>query len=688
MSELLLEVGCEEIPAEDLSILPAELRKRAAEAFENNRLVYTNLETYATPRRLTLKAEIEDMQPDLREERMGPPRKIAVDSNGRPTPAGAGFARNLKIPFRRLKTVSTPKGEYLCGEILIKGKRTARVLQEIIPRLILDLPFHKFMRWESETLLFGRPIRNLLLLFGEKTIPIKIGSVRSGRYTFGHRFLGQKKIPVSSFEGYCHSLEENGVMLKFEDRVRKISAELEDHARSAGGVLRSDSPLLNIMANEVEFPEVLRGSFPPIFLSLPQEILINAMRKHQKYFCALDESGNLLPVFLTVLNTRARNTDLIRKGHERVLQARLRDAEFFWKEDRKTTLVSRTEGLQRLTYHERLGSYKDKISRMQQIAEQILLHTNRRDLEEDLRRLIKIAKTDLLTLMVGEFPELQGHMAGLYAREEGVDENQWQALYDQYLPVTSDDPLPRNTSGALLSLTDRIEALCAGFVLNMIPTGSRDPYGLRRIATGAMRIILQYELDLDLNVLFEYALSLYSVPTKIPMEQLKQGLLELMESRFRFLMEQQGMAHDYLNAVLVVESNPVTARKKLLALQPMEQSADLKTLARCFKRINNIISNQDNQEFNEELVVEDGEIRLYRAFDDLAFRVEQNILVGDYQDALEIMVTLGPEIDQFFDEVLVMTDQLELRNNRIALLQRISRLYRKLADFSELQIEL
>ena len=688
MPELIFELGCEEIPAADLFVLPDAMKRITADAFTSNRLIWNNMETEATPRRLMLWADVESEQQDLREQKMGPPRKVALDATGQPTPAGLGFAKNAGVPFKKLQVVSTPKGEYLSAEILIRGKATSSVLKNVLPQIVSQLPFHKYMRWDSSDFVFGRPIRSILCLFGGKVIPLKIAGVRSGKYTFGHRFLGKRKLEVTSYDQYRSTLAENGVVLRFSDRRSFIQVELEQHAAAVNGRLKKDEELLRTMANEVEYPQVLTGNFPSTFLELPQEILINAMKKHQKYFCSVDSKDQLLPAFHTVLNTKTSKPDLIRQGHERVLLARLRDAEFFWKEDRKTALEARTKGLERLTYHEKLGSYAEKIQRMKSISAALLTQLQETNFDT-LPRLIDVSKVDLSTHMVGEFPELQGIMCGLYARAEGYPEASWVALYDQYLPVSADDPVPRNMLGSLISLADRIESLSSGFVLNMIPTGSKDPYALRRIATGAMRIILEKKIHLDLRRVLEHSLSLYRVNTKLSAGELLRGILDLMESRFRFLMEQEGIAHDYLNAILSTENKSyVEAEMKTRALWAINGSGDLKILARGFKRINNIISSEPHHSFDAELLQDDGEVRLHRAFTDLAFRVKQNIQEKQYDDALEIMVTLGPEIDNFFDEVMVMVDQIELRNNRIALLQEINELYRKIADFSALQIEL
>jgi glycyl-tRNA synthetase beta chain len=691
MVELLFELGCEEIPADDLFVLPEKIQIIASSLFQTNRLVFKDLETNATPRRLVLRAMIDPIQQDLRELKTGPPKKVAIDQNGEPTPAALGFAKNAGVPFKKLEFVNTPKGEYLSAQILIKGKATKTVLKEIIPTMISQLPFHKFMRWESSGFQFGRPIRNILFLYDGKVIPLRITEVKSGKYTFGHRFLGQRKIAVGSYEEYKNKLNENGVILGFKDRLEKIHGELVTHAENAGGILKEDQDLLRTMANEVEWPEVLTGAFPASFLELPHEILINAMRKHQKYFCSTDASGRLLPVFHTVLNTKAVKPDLIRQGHERVLLARLRDAEFFWNEDLKTPLESRKAGLDRLTYHERLGSYSSKIERMKQIGNRLTDQVGEQGLKDRLAHGIELSKVDLMTHMVGEFPELQGKMGGLYAKAEHKDDQLWQALYDQYLPVSAEDAVPRNLLGALLSLVDRIEILASGFMLNMIPTGSKDPYALRRIATGAMKITLDWKLEVNFDEQLHFALNqLYpDLKTKLSTGEMLRGLLELMESRFRFLMEQKGIAHDTLNAVLNVKPKSyVEAHVKTIALWSLRNSEDLKTLARGFKRINNIIFDQPEHAFDAEKLQDDGEIRLHRAFADIAFRVEQHIQEKQYQESLEIMVTLGPEIDNFFDEVMVMTDDENLRKNRVALLQQISELYRKIADFSALQIEL
>jgi glycyl-tRNA synthetase beta chain len=344
--------------------------------------------------------------------------------------------------------------------------------------------------------------------------------------------------------------------------------------------------------------------------------------------------------------------------------------------------------LSRLTYHEKLGAYNQKVERMAVIAHDVLAQLGRLDAEPQIARLIHTSKVDLLTLMVGEFPELQGVMAGLYAQQEGYSEEDCQALYDHYLPITAEDRVPRGLAGALLSLCDRIEVLVSGYILNMIPTGSKDPYALRRVATGAARILLEHALNVDLRPVFDRALTLYDRKTKLTRSEMLKGLVELMEARFRFLMEQKGIAYDTLNAILGVDTHSLLdAAARVNALWAKRQSDDIKTLARCFKRIHNIISNQADNPFDAEMLVEDGEKRLHKVFSDLEFRVRQLIDERQYLDALEIMVTLGPEIDNFFDEVLVMAEDMKIRNNRMALLQTISRLYRRIADFSQLQIE-
>lgn len=688
MAELLFELGCEEIPAEDLENLVPQLKQLGTESFESKRIPCSRVETYATPRRLVMVAELSPQQQELREKKLGPPKKIAIDATGKPTPAGEGFAKNAGVSFRDLKMIETPKGEYLTAEIIVPGRPTPEILREIFPEMIPRLSFKKYMKWGSENFLFGRPIRSLVLLFDGEVVPLTVAGVSSGRATFGHRFMGKKRLEVDSVRDYRQKLQENGVILSFNDRSSKITTELQEQSKKVHGNLRQDAELLRIMANEVEFPEVLTGSFPAEFLSLPSEVLINAMRKHQKYFCSLDQYSGLLPYFFTVLNTQAVKPDLIRQGHERVLLARLRDAEFFWREDRKLPISARRDALARLTYHEKLGAYSSKVERMISIAQEMLSQLKIMELQPTLQKLIQDSKTDLVTHMVGEFPELQGIIAGLYAREDGYPEDQWKALYDQYLPISAEDTVPRNLLGALLSLVDRFEVLSSGYVLNMIPTGSRDPYGLRRIATGAVKIMLEYQLNLDLLPILDKSIALYSIKKKKGRPELIHAILQLLETRFRFLMEQKGISYDYLNAVLAVEkSSFVTAYEKLNSLWSKKDSPDLKTLARCFKRIHNIIAGHQDYEFDPEQLQEDGEKRLHQVFTDIEFRVEQLINERQYLDALDIMVTLGPEIDNFFDEVLVMSENERLKENRISLLQRISTLYRRIADFSAVQIE-
>jgi glycyl-tRNA synthetase beta chain len=599
-----------------------------------------------------------------------------------------GFAKNTGVSFDQLKIVDTPKGEYMACEVLSKGKATPEILKELIPPFVAKLPFKKFMRWGTADFVFGRPIRNIVLLFDREVVPLTIAGVPSGRMTFGHRFLGNQKIRIDTYRDYEQKLKENGVILRFEERTQKILNELHQRAAEVGGKLRDDPELLRVMANEVEYPEVLKGTFPVDFLSLPQEVLTNAMRKHQKYFCVLSGDGSLLPVFLTVLNTHTMRPEVIREGHERVLQARLRDAAFFWAEDQKKKLADRIPGLSRITYIEKLGTYADKVGRMKRIGEAMIQQLRQEDLSADLVRTQELSKVDLGTLMVGEFPELQGVIGGLYAKKEKYPDNVWQAIYDQYLPVSAEDTTPRRFLGALLSLTDRIDTLCSGYVMNMVPTGSRDPYALRRIATGAVRILLEHRIDLNLQPIFDQALTLFSVRTKLTPDEMVHGLMELMKSRLRFLLEQKGIAHDYLDAILNVEDRSLlAASEKSQALWAIRESPDLLVLSRGFKRIHNIISGQGGNSFNPELLQEDGEKRLSQVFSDLEFRVEQLINEHQYREALEIMVILGPEIDNFFDEILVMAEDPKVRDNRIGLLRKISDLYRRLADFSALQIE-
>ncbi|HTY62060.1 MAG TPA: glycine--tRNA ligase subunit beta [Acidobacteriota bacterium] len=686
-SELVVELGVEEIPASMIEDAARQLAEILVESLKTQRLPVGTVDRLYTPRRII--AAIRDIpvcQEDLVESIVGPPKSVAYDSAGNPTRAALAFAQKNGVTASQLKFVQTPKGEYLSIERKVRGMKTHKLLEALLPSAIAKIQFPKTMHWTADNFRFVRPLRWIVALFGGKCVRFKIADIASSKFTVGHRFLGKSRIAVSSYDSLKNALRENSVLVDPQERLVRINAELLREAEACGGRLLEDPELLKTVVNLNEMPSVIRGSFEQRFLSLPSEILITVMREHQKYFCVMNGKGELLPVFLAVVNLQSDAKGLIRVGHERVLRARLADAAFFWDTDRKTPLGDREPSLKSVLFQEKLGSYFDKTQRLLALLPKVTPILGKGDLLADLERAAHLCKCDLITEMVKEFTDLQGVVGGLYARAEGFPETVWRAVYEQYSPKSSTAASPTSDTGAILALLDRLDTVCGCFCVGLIPSGSGDPFAVRRQGNGILKIVFDHRLSVSLDSLIDWSLQTYGRGS----DQTAGELREFFEGRLRFLFEEMGFSYDCVNAILAAGfDDPLDALERLRALQAMREAPDFLSLASNFKRIVNIVSQaaQDGGELQEALLQEPAERALWQGYLRILPEVQAARKSHDYGAALRALASVRVVVDEFFKEVMVMAEDAAIRRNRVALLTRISRLFISVADISRIVIE-
>jgi glycyl-tRNA synthetase beta chain len=719
---LLLEVGCEEIPARFLADSERQLGDRLVAALRDAGLLEAlpahAVQTFSTPRRLVAYLpEVRAGQPDTVERIVGPAVKVAFDGSGMPTRAAESFASKQGAKVEDLLQIETPKGLYLAVERTTHGRPAMEVLSGLIPEVITSISFPRSMSWECTGVRFARPIRWILALYGEAesagVIPFELAGVESGNFTFGHRLKGSAPITVMSFDGYSAKLRESLVELDGErrrSRVREAIARLLDkssaeHGHGDGLRVVPDAWLEDWTAASTEWPTAIVGSFDTRYQAIPREILTTVMRDHQKYFAVEDAKGVLQPYFLAILNVDEDVQGWIRQGHERVLTARFRDALFFLDADSKTTLEERRASLSRVTYHDSLGSYADKVSRMLLLAETVCAELEGQgrlnpDQKAHARRSVELCKCDLTTQMVQEFTELQGAVGGLYAKAQGEPEEVWQAIYDHYQPVNLEDKCPHSVVGAVVSLADKLDAVVAGFSAGLEPTGSSDPFGLRRAGNGTVKLAIEALPGLDLyrvsSRAVELSLSARSVSADTALSSLvDQFLRERLEF---YLQDAVGLRYDTVRAVLsrhtVLEWHvPSKVLARARALEQVRDTEDFQALAAAAKRTRNILSKSAKPEdfgessgVDEKLFSQEEERDLYRAYHAARRTLGDLEVRSDYASAFRKLASLRPSVDRFFDKVLVMDPDPAVRANRLALLADLNTLaFLRFADLSEIE---
>jgi len=712
MPAFLLEIGCEEIPARMIAAASKELKKRVDDLLVREHLsVGGEVSSLDTPRRLAVLApDIAAAQPNVTEELTGPAVAIAF-KDGQPTPAAHAFAKKVGLDISRLNRITTAKGEYIAAKTTKKGRVASAILSELLPKELAGIYWPKSMYWRKPSERFVRPVRWLVAMLDEEVIPLEFDGVRASDRSMGHRILwhGEVRIPKAGVP-YVEALETAKVLGR-EVREQKIRKQLDAATRTISGARwREDEDLLETVVNLTEFPSVTLGNFEPEFLKLPEEVLVTVMRDHQKYFAIESSDGKLAPHFLAVLNTDGDPEGLIRHGHERVLRARFNDARFFWQTDQKHSLRERLEMLRHVTFQKDLGSYHEKTLRVQRLASwlsEVLRQNGVAVRPGVVHKAACLAKADLTTELVKEFTELQGIVGGLYARVQQLDEGLPEAtrfaiadaIYDQYKPESMEDTLPRTTEGAILSIADKADTIAGMFALGMQPTGSKDPFALRRQANGVIRIVAEKKLPLRIHQLFQDARESYRGTEAEKRFSTKndpgKAIAEFVRERLEFyLRDALGFKYDVVNAVLAAGSDDVVdAVARAAALSSVRSTADFEAISIAFKRMKNILRQarearkQPSTTINANALKEDAERTLAGLLPETAKKVEALRGARDYDTALSEIAKLRPAIDQFFDQVMVMVDDENLRANRLALLETLTREFSTIADFSEIVTE-
>jgi glycyl-tRNA synthetase beta chain len=693
MPDFLLEIGLEEVPARMLASAQAELLKRTLALLTREQLVSPEptAHSYSTPRRLAvLIRDVLTQQPDITEETTGPAVKIAF-KDGLPTPAAEAFARKAGVSVEDLKTISTPKGDYLAATTLKRGRTAAEVLAAELPKEIAAIYWAKNMYWRpGKPERFVRPVLWLACLLGEEVVPVTFAGKTAGRATYGHRVLSTgEPFEIVTPDSYLAQLEGEYVLADVEVRRQKIRKALDHVTRAIlNARWREDHPLVDAVTHLTEWPDVLLGNFEAAYLELPEEVLVTVMRDHQKYFAVEDANGKLAPHFLTVTNIALNevNTPIIKQGNERVLRARFNDARFFWEFDQRTPLADRAALLENVTFQKDLGSYAQKSERVRDIAQRIAQIAIARGVDVDasaVSNAATLAKTDLTTELVKEFTELQGIIGGLYASHEGFSATVADAIYDQYLPASSDDPIPRSREGAILGLADRIDTLAGMFGLGLEPTGSKDPFALRRGANAIVRILVESNLPLILSDVLRAA----QPPIKVD-DSLQTFFLERIDF---YLREARNQAYDVVKAAMAAGTDDIrdlVARSE--AVTAVRGSDDFLAVSAAFKRMKNILTQArakgdvPSSVVDHDLLLDPAEKLLAVTASAAASAIELLQSERNYIEALRVIAALRPSIDEFFDKVMVMAPGDDIRANRLALLNRTLEDLSRIADFSEI----
>ena len=698
MPDFLLEIGLEEIPARMIAAAQAELARRVEELLTRERLFGSEHEVHScsTPRRLAVLVKVvRPAQEDAEETLTGPSWAVAF-KNGEAAPAALAFAKKAGVDVDALVKTTTAKGEYVSATVQRKGRMAAEILSEQLPKEIASLYWPKNMYWRAgKPERFVRPVKWIVALLDQSIVPVEFAGVHAANFTYGHRILhGDAAVTIEHAADYLGQLEAAHVTADVELRRHRIRKALDAATRAVPGARwREDEALVDTVTHLTEWPSVILGSFDPEYLTLPEEVLVTVMRDHQKYFAIEDAQGKLAPHFLAVLNTQPSEhaDEIIRHGNERVLRARFNDARFFWDVDQKIPLDDRVEMLKSVTFQKDLGSYHWKTSMNDGVAYKLHEVLKSKNFKEynfaQLQQAVSFAKADLTTELVKEFTELQGIIGGLYARTQGLGDRVAQAIYDQYTPAAIEDPIPLTLEGQLLGIADRIQTIVAMFSIGNAPTGSKDPFALRRAGNSIIKILADSELPLTLKDVIEASSS------KEEWKTYKEQAAEFFRERIHFfLKDYRNFAYDVVNAVLAVGHNDIRdAIARAEALTAVRGSDDFIAIAAAFKRMKNILKQATEKgllhlenKYDDSCLNEPAEINLRTRAGQIGDKFHTWRRTHKYREALELLATLRPDVDQFFDQIMVMVDDAEIRNARLALLTRFQEAFSSIADFSEI----
>ncbi len=682
-TDFVLEVGTEEIPAGFLPPAQEALAALAREGLEGARISFAEVRALATPRRLVLHVSgLASRQADTVEEKVGPPVSAAFDPAGNPTKAAEGFARTNGVAVSDLLRVQTPRGEYLGIRKQLAGQPASDVLAGLAPQWLARIPFRKSMRWGALEGAFARPVHWILALLGGEVVSFAFAGVTTGRSSRGHRFHAPEPFDVMDAEDYFRKIGDAGVVLDPAERRARIARQVEESARSTGGEAVPDDDLLETVTYLVEDPVAVVGSFEPRYLELPRELLILTMKTHQKYFAVADGSGRLLNHFVTISNTRARDLAVVARGNERVLRARLADARFFFDEDQKKTLEAHAESLKAVVFQAKLGTSHEKVERFRALAAKIAGRICP-DRLAAVDRIAALCKADLVTLMVGEFPELQGVIGREYALRGGEDPVVARGIQEHYWPVQAGGPLPSDPEAQAVGIADKLDTIVGCFGVGLIPTGTADPYALRRQTLGVLRILDEKGYRLPLGWLVDQTLEGLGAKLTRDAAQVRRDVLSFFRGRLEGLFGQAGFSGDLVAAALEAGfDDPVDARARVRTLEEARRSGELAPLAETFKRVANILKGQETGTPEPERFEVEAERSLWGVYESVRGAMESAAARGAYGDFLATAAQLKAAVDAFFDAVLVMADDPAVRANRLALLGCVAGLFRTVADFA------
>jgi len=688
MAEFFIEIGSEELPSGYVEPALLYLKEELASFFSKNRIDAEAPKTMGTPRRLIVSVNgVTEMQEDSVDEFLGPGVSRAYDDQGQPTKAAIGFARGKGIDVKDLTRKQTPKGEVVCAQVENKGRPTSSLLNEFLPQLINEIPFQKKMRWENKARPFARPLHWVAALFNGQALEFEFDGVTNGAVSRGHRFLNPEKFNITSLESYLEECKKHSLMVDPEERKKSILEQVQRLAEQAGGQIQEDKDLLNLVNFLVEYPVAIKGNFDSGFLELPKELLVITMKYHQKYFPVWDKDEKLLPCFITVSNMPATEGNEIQKGNERVLRARLEDARFFYDEDRKKNLEDFVEPLKGVVFQKKLGTIYEKVCRVTDLAG-ILASKLCPQKEAHARRAAKLCKADLVSQMVFEFPELQGIMGGYYALHSGEESEVAQAIKEHYRPTFAGDDLPSGELGAIVAVADKLDSIIGCIAVGLIPSGSEDPYGLRRHALGILQIVLDRGWRISFQNILETGLNLIENKAKLSKDEIKKHVEDLFSQRYKTLLNGEGFPYDAIDCVLSTGMDSIVdVKAKVSAFSDLKKQPYFEPLAIAFRRVASILDKKIDGEIDPGLLNEPAEKQLYEAFLKVRNPVLDHINKKEFSRALEKMGEIKPSVDNFFDNVMVMVDDPALCTNRLCLLRDISGLFSDIADFSKIVIK-
>ncbi|MCW5211400.1 glycine--tRNA ligase subunit beta [Desulfobulbus sp. TB] len=694
MTQLLFEIGTEEIPASYIQPALTFMEKTAQAQLKELGLNFGAVRTVGTPRRLTLAIDaLQERQEDRCQEHIGPPTMAAFDADGQPTKAAQGFARSRGVAVEDLQVIETKKGAYLMAVEEIKGQETSILLSDLLDKLLRSIPFPKSMRWANSSMAFARPLQWLLALYNSKVIDLTVEGVQAGTTTRGHRFMYPEPMEIRNFDHYQEVLTAKAVLVDKQIRREAVVATVKKAVQERIGdkgqpVL--DEALLDTVTNLVEIPWGICGSFDEKFLALPDEALITSMREHQKYFPVKDSKGELLPFFVAVNNTDVKDPVRAANGHERVLRARLEDGLFFFHEDKKRSLADRVADLSGIIFQRKLGTMAEKSERLTALAS-FLAQQLIPDMQEEAQRAAQLAKADLLTEMVGEFPSLQGSIGRDYALLDGEKPAVAHALYEHYQPVRAGGQLPASLLGAVVGLADRMDTMAGCFAINERPTGNKDAFGQRRLALGLIHIICHHKFPLSLHELVEQAVQNYTEDSsdKVTLaEDTQEQLINFIRLRFENDLIAGGKKQEVVEAATATGFDDLTdCLARIDALESIQNQEAFAVLAGSFKRIRNITKENKETAVDPALFAEEAEKQLFSTCATVQEQVGPMLENRAYSDALAVLLTMKEPVDRFFDDVMVMDEDLAIRANRLNLLTGLGDLVRQVGDISRMHVE-